>query len=85
MQRNQTGERVDLGLFKKLKDEMPEADYWAEFSPDKWHPVMEMPNGDIVPPTGKSLGEMNEAMKAAGWSRAERRRYLAKAKRDGAK
>lgn len=76
------GNLEDLTNFKKLflGAEAPEPGFEAA----GWKPVMQNPDGTTTEPQGKSLAEMNEAMKAAGWSRAERRRYLSKARKEQA-
>lgn len=52
----------------------------ADPDPFGWKPVMEQPDGTMAEPQGKSKAEMNQAMKDAGWTRAERRRYLSNKK-----
>jgi len=74
-----SGNLVGLKDFKKM---FPDATTAPES--EGWQPVMRQPNGETTPLQGKTLAEMNQAMKDAGWTRAERRRYLSMARKDGA-
>jgi hypothetical protein len=86
MQTN-SGSLLTLEDYKQFSEMFPPAkavqDPYASAMND-WlsgaKPVIQGTDGTYAEPVGKSLAEMNDAMKAAGWTRAERRRYLAKAK-----
>lgn len=78
------GQLVPLPEFQKLARKLtPEEQQFTGVANAK--PMfVETATGVRRAPQGKSLAEMNEAMKAAGWNREERRRYLAMARKDGA-
>lgn len=78
MQDNRTGELIDLAMFK---DKFPKD--FAQPWPEGFTPVMEnQQTGEITEAKGPDLAAMNQAMKDAGWNREERRRYLAKARKE---